>query len=1099
MLRLVDVKKNYLMKDQEPVRALRGVSLSFRRNEFVAVLGPSGCGKTTLLNIIGGLDRYSDGDLIIKGKSTKNYNDRDWDTYRNHSVGFVFQAYNLIGHQSVCKNVELALTIAGVDKKERRERAYAALEKVGLKGMERKKPNQLSGGQMQRVAIARALINNPEILLADEPTGALDSETSIQVMDLLKEVAKDRLVIMVTHNPDLAEKYATRIVNMFDGTIKGDSNPYDDSKEEYPTEQEAVEEVNKGKKKRSSMSFLTATALSVSNLLSKSKRTVLVAIAGSIGIFGVSTVLAASTGVHMYIHDMQDDMLSSYPLEIAEEAVDYSSLMTGLYSDTDSKISKFDTSTYVGLNSMIDYLMDKYNDIMSVKTNEINDDLVQFVKEIPEEYVSAISYSYGIDPTNNIFADWSYIEPDTGTEKQCQISLNGLTQRYIGELHTVPGFEQYAQYVDLFTGFMRLLPGEEDYIMTQYDLLGENAHFPQNANEIMLVVEGDTTLTDLVFAQMGYYQEEELMNIAKKAIKKYDPETPKEELDQLDEKYPYRDLFEHGTLMNKKFTYYPHDTIFGLEAQELEDSAYNEYSVVLRTDPANDEFYILNYRDNLSMGLIDGIIYSGTHLNISPYKSETVYLIKLKNDMSVSDLNNTNAKLSDILANPKTDPDPMTGDFLCIPADKALALVSKRKLELSDLQELPIIVINSGNDTTATVTNLTGYGTYLYSGKNPAALSGQSFVCAKEKTERNEIKAFQYPAEADPSWTGGVEMKVAGILRPKKGVNFGCLRRGVYYTKEFQDIYMRDAKNAAITNDFEIHMESAKKSTEMYNAYVTYSFPDYSDPDHPFMDTGFASCLNGDLNSSFGSLLSNITGVDYAEENETHFRSVCGLKQLALTDNDGNVTGYEYRDNLPVSMKIYPVNFQFKNQVNKYLDDWNKKADITLYDGTPEEKVLHFADRSELTYTDTISMIISVINTMITIITTALVIFTSLSLVVSSFMIAVITYISVMERVKEIGVIRSLGGRKRDVSRLFIAENLVTGTMSGIIGIVVTGIVCLIINACVSPFGVPAIAVLTLPIIGIMIALSIVLSVLAGFIPSMHASRQDPVVALRTE
>ena len=1106
MLRLVDVKKNYVMKDQEPVRALRGVSLSFRRNEFVAVLGPSGCGKTTLLNIIGGLDRYSDGDLIIKGKSTKNYNDRDWDTYRNHSVGFVFQAYNLIGHQSVCKNVELALTIAGVDKKERRERAYAALEKVGLKGMEKKKPNQLSGGQMQRVAIARALINNPEILLADEPTGALDSETSIQVMDLLKEVAKDRLVIMVTHNPDLAEKYATRIVNMFDGSIKGDSNPYDDSKEEYPTGQEAEEEVNKGKKKKSSMSFLTATALSVSNLLSKSKRTILVSIAGSIGIFGVATVLSASTGVHMYIHDMQDDMLSSYPLEIAEEAVDYSSLMTGLYADTDSKITKFDTSTYVGLNSMIDYLMDKYNDIMSVKTNEINDDLVQFVKEIPQEYVSAISYSYGIDPTNNIFADWSYTIPEQGVPqeqwvtKDCKISLNGLTQRYIGELHTVPGFEQYAQYVDLFTGFMRLLPGEEDYIMTQYDLLGEGAHFPQSANEIMLVVEGDTTLTDLVFAQMGYYQEEELMNIAKKAIKKYDPETPQEELDQLDEKYPYRDLFEHGTLMDKKFTYYPHDTIFGLEAQELEDSAYNEYSVVLRTDPANDEFYILNYCDNMAMSLIDGIIYSGTHLNISPYKSETVYLIKLKNGMTVSDLNNPDAKLSDILSDPKTDPDPMTGDFLCIPADKALALVSKRKLDYSDLQELPIIVVGSGNDATATVTNLTGYFAYLYSERNPAMLSGQQFVCAKEKTERNEIKAFQYPAEADPSWTGGVEMKIAGILRPKKGVNFGCLRRGVYYTKEFQDQYMRDAKNAAVTDDFEIHMESPKKSTEMYNAYVTYSFPDYSDPDNPFMSTGFASCLNGDLNSSFSSLLSNITGIDYAEENETHFRSVCGLKQLALTDDGGNVT-YEYRDNLPVSMKIYPVNFQYKNKVNKYLDQWNQKVDIQLHDPnrTDEENLLTYAERSELTYTDTISMIISVINTMITIITTALVIFTSLSLVVSSFMIAVITYISVMERVKEIGVIRSLGGRKRDVSRLFIAENLVTGTMSGIIGIVVTGIVCLIINAVVSPFGIPAIAVLTLPIIGIMIGLSILLSVLAGFIPSMHASRQDPVVALRTE
>ena len=1101
MLRLINIKKNYIMKYQDPVRALRGISVNFRRNEFVAILGPSGCGKTTLLNIIGGLDRYSEGDLVIKNKSTKNYNDRDWDTYRNHSVGFVFQAYNLIGHQSVCKNVELALTIAGISKKERRERAYAALEKVGLKGMEKKKPNQLSGGQMQRVAIARALVNNPEILLADEPTGALDSETSVQIMDLLKEVAQDRLVVMVTHNPDLAEKYATRIVNMFDGVITGDTNPYSEKEEQKEKYDEEVQEVNKGNKKKSSMSFLTATSLSIANLFSKSKRTILVAIAGSIGIFGVSTVLSASTGVHMYIHDMQDDMLSSYPLTIAEEAVDYSSLMTGLYSNTDSKIKEFDTSTYVGLNSMIDYLMDKYNDIMAVKTNTINDDLVQFVKEIPQEYISALSFNYGIDPTNNIFTDWSYTVPGTNEERQCKISLNGLTQRYIGELHTVPGFEQYAQYVDLFTDFMLLMPGEEDYILTQYDLLGgENAHFPRNENEIMLVVEGDTTLTDLVFAQMGYYQEEELMNIAKKAIKKYDKETPKEELDQLDEKYPYRSKFSFEDLMNKKFTYYPHDTMY--KWGELEDSNYNEYSIVLRTS-SNDEFYAITYSDNAAMSLIDGIIYNGTHLTINPNSSESVYLIKMKDGFNPATIASSDeeVKFSDLLADPETDADPMTGSFMCVPAKKALALIAKRTgLTLEDFADLSFITIQEGNDTTATV--MTDLGKMLLDPPEMPTIT--PFLCVKEKTEQNAITAFQYPAEADPSWTGGTELSIAGILRPKEGVNFGCLRRGVYYTKDFQTKYMDDNKNSDITTHFEQFMETSGKQSSLYNAYVTFQYPNYKDPDNPFMATGYASCLNGDLSSSFSSLFSKITGVDYAEENETHFRSICGLKQvITKVDEKGNPTEYAYRDDLPVKMSIYPINFQYKNKVNNYLDQWNKDVEITLHftneDGSIRTKTLALADRDELTYTDTISMIISVINTMITIITTALVIFTSLSLVVSSFMIAVITYISVMERVKEIGVIRSLGGRKRDVSRLFIAENLVTGTMSGIIGIVVTGIVCLIINAVVSPFGIPAIAVLTLPIIGIMIGLSILLSVLAGLIPSLHASRQDPVVALRSE
>ena len=1112
MLQLVEIKKNYLMKDQEPVRALRGVSLSFRKSEFVAILGPSGCGKTTLLNIIGGLDRYSDGDLIIKGKSTKNYNDRDWDTYRNHSIGFVFQAYNLIGHQSVLKNVELALTIAGIDRKERKERAMRALERVGLKGMEKKRPNQLSGGQMQRVAIARALVNNPEILLADEPTGALDSETSVQIMDLLKEVAADRLVIMVTHNPDLAEKYATRIVNMFDGRITGDSNPYShkdmyankryrcpncgtiikgrlercpncNALAAYPEEKEEVVEESKGKKKKSSMSFLTATSLSIANLFSKSKRTILVAIAGSIGIFGVSTVLAASTGVRRYIDNMQDDMLSSYPLTIAEESVDYTSLMTGLYADPDTKILEFDTTTRVGLNSMIDYMMDKYSDLTSVKTNTINDDLVQFINEIPEEYLSATSFSYGIDPTNNIFTKWV---PHDGSEPM-NISLNGLTQRYIAELKTVEGFSQYASYVDLFTDFMQLLPDglnddgvfdEKDYayIRSQYDLLG-NSRFPQNENEIMLVVQSDTTLTDLVFAQMGYYHEEEVMNIAKKAIKKYDENNTMSD-EELDAKYPYATSFSYEDLLNKEFVYYPHDTIY--QYADLNDSAYNEYSIVLRTE-ANDEFYSLTYSDNAESSLIKGIVFTGTHIKINPISAESVYVIKMSDDFSPMSMMGGDADLSNFIADPDTTEDPTTGQFLCIPSSEVRKLITDASD--IDMTAISLININEGDETTATVNYM------------------NMFNCKKEKTAQTAVTAYQYPAVADPSWSNGVPIKISGILRPKKDVSFGCLNRGVYYTKEFQDKYMKDAANSQIvkgSHGFSEFIDAGGLKGSNYNAYVTFEYTDWTDPDHPIYDaTTYASSLNGDMSSSFSSLFSSITGVDYEQENSTHFRSLCGNKIIAHVD-ENNVTTYTY-EKLPETMSIYPINFETKSHVNDYLDSWNSKEDIVLYDGTINEKTLKAEDRDELTYTDTISLIINVIDTMITIITTALVIFTSLSLVVSSFMIAVITYISVMERVKEIGVIRSLGGRKKDVSRLFIAENLVTGLLSGIIGIIITFFVCLIINLVIAPFGVPSIAVLTIPIALIMIGLSILLSVLSGLIPSMHASRQDPVIALRSE
>ena len=1104
MLQLVEIKKNYIMKDQAPVRALRGVSLNFRSNEFVAILGPSGCGKTTLLNIIGGLDRYTSGDLIIKGKSTKNYTDRDWDTYRNHSIGFVFQSYNLIGHQTILKNVELALTIAGVDRKERRERAIKALGKVGLKGMEKKRPNQLSGGQMQRVAIARALVNNPEILLADEPTGALDSETSIQIMDLLKEVAKDRLVIMVTHNPDLAEKYATRIVNMFDGVIKGDNNPFNGKEPvkyyrcpvcgeiikgrlaccpncgaiaKYNDPGPIEDNTNKGKKKKSSMSFFTATALSIANLFSKSKRTVLVAIAGSIGIFGVSTVLAASTGVRSYIDSMQDDMLSSYPLQIQEETVDYTSLMTGLYSDTDSKIADFDTSTRVGLNSMIDYLMDRYSDITAVKTNTINDDLVQFVKEIPEQYVAATSFSYGIDPTNNIFTEWV---PYQGADKM-RISLNGLTQRYIAELQTVQGFSQYASYVDLFTDFMKLMPGDQDYLLEQYDLLG-NSHFPQNENEIMLVVESDTTLTDLVFAQLGYYQEEEVMNIAMKAIQKYDPENTLSDK-ELDEKFPYATSFSYDELLGKKLVYYPHDTIYHYDNIPVRD--YKDYSIVMKSS-ANDEFYSFMYSEANTSSMLSGIVYAGTHITITPFSSENVYMFKIKGSSNISELIDTitnigNLNFNDIMADPKTDPDPSSGYFICMNVDQLRKMMTDPSS--MDISELSLVSVG---DTTATV-NLVN-----------------TFDVTKEVTDQTEaVTGYQYSATVQDSWNNGTELKIAGILRPKKGVSFGSLSRGVYYTKEFQDKYMKDAYNSQIIRDevngFVGHIQNSSKKDTLYNAYVTFTFTDYTDPDNPIHDAfGYASCLNGDLSSSFSSLLGNITGRDYTQENSVHFRSLCGLKIVEHAYDDGTPSTFTY-EKLPDTMSIYPVDFATKSKVNQYLDDWNKDVDIVLYDGTAQEKVLKLADRDELTYTDTISLIINVIDTMITIITTALVIFTSLSLVVSSFMIAVITYISVMERVKEIGVIRSLGGRKKDVSRLFIAENLITGLLSGIIGIIITFIVCIIINAIISPFGIPAIAKLTLPITGIMIALSIVLSVLAGLVPSMHASRQDPVIALRSE
>ncbi|MDE6586662.1 MAG: ABC transporter ATP-binding protein, partial [Clostridia bacterium] len=428
MLELKDIRKEYPVAGGV-VHALNGVSIKFRENEFVSILGASGCGKTTLLNIIGGLDKYTSGDLVIEGKSTKEYTDGDWDTYRNHSIGFIFQSYHLIPHQTILQNVELALLISGVDKEERRRRAVEALEKVGLSDKLNVRPNQLSGGQAQRVAIARALINDPEIVLADEPTGALDSKTSIQIMELLKEISKDRLVIMVTHNPELAEEYSTRIIRLLDGEVTDDSSPYDGVTEVKAEEAEEVKKTNKGKKKKTSMSRLMAMSLSLKNLLSKRKRTAMVSVAGSIGIVGVSMVLAISAGVNGFIDSMQDDMLSGNPVEITRTALNFDALMDmSMSMGGNVKVEKLGDKVYI--DSLIETLMGMGS--MGV-TNVVTDAYTDYVNKMPSTYYNAIYYDYGLEPANNIFTSFML---DSKAEGEV-ISVTGIRQTYSSVLGAV--------------------------------------------------------------------------------------------------------------------------------------------------------------------------------------------------------------------------------------------------------------------------------------------------------------------------------------------------------------------------------------------------------------------------------------------------------------------------------------------------------------------------------------------------------------------------------------------------------------------------------------------------------------------------------------
>jgi len=536
MLKLVDVKKNYKVADTT-VRALKGVSLEFRRNEFVSILGASGCGKTTLLNIIGGLDHYTSGDLIVLGRSTKNFKDADWDVYRNHRIGFIFQSYYLIPHQNVLSNVEMALTIAGVSAEERRKRAEEALIRVGLKEQLYKKPNQLSGGQAQRVAIARALVNNPEILLADEPTGALDSETSVQIMELIKEISGERLVIMVTHNPELAEKYSTRIVKLSDGLVVSDSNPYDSSLEDKAPLENAKK--GKAKKEKASMSFFTALKLSFKNLISKKWRTLVTSIAGSIGIIGVSLVLALSAGINAYIDDMQQDMLSAYPVTVSETSMDFSTILDGGTSMNKNDVEHLSDRVYV--NSMLTSMASG----MTV-TNDITQEYIDYIAVMPAEYCYDVQYGYGNDVTNNIYTSFT----DSSGETK-NVSLSSLLLTYQTLLTKVEDgkYQSLAGMLSMLGGVTHELPDNKDYILSQYDMVGE---YPSSANEVAIVINSKGELSDVVLAQLGYFTQDEFMDYA-------------------EESENAKAYFTDDEVLGKEYTYYPNDSIYSIQKTSLPD------------------------------------------------------------------------------------------------------------------------------------------------------------------------------------------------------------------------------------------------------------------------------------------------------------------------------------------------------------------------------------------------------------------------------------------------------------------------------------------------------------------------------------------------
>ena len=908
MLKLISVTKDYKAGDSV-VHALKGINLSFRKSEFVSVLGPSGCGKTTLLNIIGGLDHYTDGELIIDGVSTKDFTDRDWDTYRNSRIGFVFQSYNLIPHQTISENVELALNISGVEKAERVRRAHEALDKVGLKDQYDKKPNQLSGGQCQRVAIARALVGNPEILLADEPTGALDTTTSVQIMDLIQEIAKERLVIMVTHNPDLADKYSTRIIRLLDGEIVDDTYPFDEESEplqaddsscavEQCTDEPSASEKKKAKrKKQSKLSLWSAFRLSAKNLWSKMKRTVLVCVAGSIGIIGVASVLAVSQGTQNYIHSMQNDMLSGNPVTISTEALDLNSVIAGRSNAVKADAVKASiVDGYINVDEMISYLVERSENASSFKvSNDITDEYVSYVKSMPKEYYSAITTEFGLNLSNNLYTDFAF----DGATVKTSLSVANQTYKTLLE-KSVPsgdesGLNSFSQYFSLIAESFMQAPDDADFILSQYDVISnpQTSKIATEADEIMIVVDDNNALSDILLAQYGYYSQEEFWGAIYKAIGlNYDQSL-------------WKDRFSYDELTGKTFVWYPNDTVFNVATSPSSPAAALSY--------------------------------------------------------------------------------------------------------------------------------------------NP------------------------YPLE---DWQGK-ELKITAILKPKDGLSYGCLQSGFYYTSALAKEIIADSMQSQIVK----YVKSTDSSgiTSVSNNGVkqglTYTFSTWLDGVEDTSNVGIIGSEN---------TLSGLLGASSGQNQP-------GIYTLSLREMGGV--------DVPENIKIYPTDFDYKDDVTAYLDKWNKDGDIVV-DGVTLTK----EQRSDIVYTDNLALVIGIVNNLIDIVTAALVAFTALSLVVSTVMIAIITYVSVMERVKEIGVIRSLGGRKSDVSALFNAETFIIGSISGIIGIAFTYLLSFIINQIVgSMFGIYTIAALPFTTALIMIAISIALTMIAGIIPASLAAKKDPVDALRSE
>ena len=1000
MLELKNIVKEYPAGGQ-PVEALKGVSLQFRESEFVSILGPSGCGKTTLLNIIGGLDQYTSGDLVINGRSTKDYKDRDWDAYRNHSVGFVFQSYNLIPHQTVLQNVELALTLSGVSKAERRRRAKEALERVGLGSQLKKRPSEMSGGQMQRVAIARAIVNDPDIVLADEPTGALDTETSVQVMEILKEISKDRLIVMVTHNPELAQRYSTRIVRMLDGQVTGDTAPL--TPEEAQKERAASVKKDEAarKAKRPSMSLWTSFGLSLKNLFTKKGRTALTSFAGSIGIIGIALIYAVSQGTTAYIDAVQEDTLSSYPLTLQSQEMDLGSLMEEFIDAAQSTDEHQLDGVYQKpmIYDMVNALSSSEtieNDLASFKTY-----LEQRLKDPEDPLYNAVSgMQYTYDPQLLVYTE--NVDGDIFLSDSQEL-MEDLLQEYfsidmaaMSDLRSSYGMDALASSMGggSMVLWQEILPGDDGALISpmledQYDLV--YGSWPNDYNEVVLVLDENNELDDMALYALGLKPQEEMDAIMQAAV-------DQTEVELEDQSWSYEEICsrEYKTVLNADC--YAYDEASGLYVDLRDTDAGLRYlydnGITLQVSG------IIRPNENASAHMLSG--------SIGYTSALTEHLAQASQD---------SAAIQAQMDSPNRD------IFTGLPFQESTGNLTDEEKDSAFRSYVSGLEEQDKAETYLAIQSLPTQE------QIDQAVGQSTGSMSREEMESTLQEALTSQASLDESQ---VEDYIAAMSDEELSDLFTQMAeeqfKAQYAAQVQQQLAAMEPAQMAAALDAAMDTYTTQQCAQYYDEVLTFSDSTY-------------------------------------EEN---------LVQLGYIDLDD-----------PASISLYAASFEDKDVIEQAIADYNETKD----------------DLEQIQYTDYIGLMLSSITTIINAITYVLIAFVAVSLVVSSIMIGVITLISVQERTKEIGILRAIGASKRNVSSMFNAETVIIGFTSGALGVLITWVLCIPINAILHHLtGIQTLsAFLPLPTALVLVLISTALTLFSGIIPSRSAAKKDPVVALRTE